>query len=157
MSLIAWRIASETPSYLADDPSGMGAKITGGRWNRKGLGLVYTSSTISLACLETVVHLNALGLPMNRMLVQVVIPMKLINSATIFDPAAHLGWDLEPCGRVSLDYGDNWINRLTSAVLVVPSAIIPEEKNYLINPSHPDAVNVNFHRNRRFTYDHRIK
>lgn len=157
MSLITWRIGSETPDYTADDRSGMGASKTGGRWNRTGLCLVYTSSTISLSCLETIVHFNALDLPMNRYLVKVEIPKALIHSATNFDSTAHVGWDCEPCGKVSLDFGDNWIRALSSAVLIVPSAIIPEEKNYLINPNHPDAASVKFTKIRRFSYDARIK
>ncbi len=74
MSVIVWRIATDTMSYEADDLSGVGAKSTGGRWNAVGDALVYASETQALACLETVVHLNAGGLPLNRYLVSVTIP-----------------------------------------------------------------------------------
>ena len=53
-----WRIASDTPDYTADDTTGAGAKKTGGRWNRKGIALIYTAESRALACLETLVHLN---------------------------------------------------------------------------------------------------
>ena len=55
--MISWRIGTDTPDYAADDMDGIGAKMTGGRWNRKGTALVYSSSTRALACLETIVHL----------------------------------------------------------------------------------------------------
>ena len=74
MNVTVWRIATDTKSYEADDLSGAGAKTTGGRWNEAGDPLVYTSETQALACLETVVHLNAGGLPLNRYLVSVTIP-----------------------------------------------------------------------------------
>ena len=74
MSRTVWRIATATKSYEADDLSGAGAKHTGGRWNAEGDPLVYTSEAQALACLETMVHLNAGGLPLNRYLVSVTIP-----------------------------------------------------------------------------------
>ena len=74
MNVTVWRIATDAKTYEADDLSGAGAKNTGGRWNAEGDALVYTSETQALACLETVVHLNAGGLPLNLYLVSVTIP-----------------------------------------------------------------------------------
>jgi RES domain-containing protein len=74
LSQTVWRIATDTPTYEADDLSGAGAKVTGDRWNAAGAAVVYASQTRALACLETVVHLNAGGLPLNRYLVEVTIP-----------------------------------------------------------------------------------
>jgi len=74
LSQTVWRIATDTSTYEADDLSGAGAKATGGRWNAAGVAVVYTSQTRALACLETVVHLNAGGLPLSRYLVEVAIP-----------------------------------------------------------------------------------
>src|SRR3712207_8444198 len=62
VSRTVWRIATDTPDYEANDLSGAGAKVTGGRWNEKDVPVVYASETRALACLETVVHLNAGGL-----------------------------------------------------------------------------------------------
>ena len=73
MTCTVWRIATDTPNYEADDLSGAGAKATGGRWNEKGMAVVYASETRALACLETFVHLNAGGLPLNRYLVAITI------------------------------------------------------------------------------------
>lgn len=75
MSCIVWRIATDTKNYEANDLSGAGAKNTGGRWNAEGDPLVYTSETQAVACLERVVHLNAGGLPLNRYLVSITIPV----------------------------------------------------------------------------------
>ena len=69
-----WRIATDTPDYTADDLAGTGAKSSGGRWNRKGTAMVYTSGSAALACLETLVHLATNPLPLNRYLVRVEIP-----------------------------------------------------------------------------------
>ena len=74
MSEAVWRIATDTPRYLADDLSGAGAETTGGRWNEPGVPMVYASASRALSCLETIVHLGAGGLPLNRYLVKVTIP-----------------------------------------------------------------------------------
>jgi RES domain-containing protein len=74
LSRIAYRIGTDTPDYEADDLSGKGAEITGGRWNEKGAAVVYAAASRSLACLETIVHLAAGGLPLNRYLVEISIP-----------------------------------------------------------------------------------
>jgi RES domain-containing protein len=76
-----WRIATDTPGYTADDLTGAGAKISGGRWNRAGNAMLYCSSNISLAVLETFVHLKAGGLPLNRYLVELTIPDEVWNGA----------------------------------------------------------------------------
>ena len=60
-----WRIGADPLDYTADHITGAGAKITGGRWNRKGHAVLYASSSIALACLETVAHMNSGGLPLN--------------------------------------------------------------------------------------------
>jgi RES domain-containing protein len=150
----AWRIATDTPDYGADDLTGAGAKFTGGRWNRAGTAMVYCSESIALACLETFVHLKAGGLPLNRYLVQVDIPEALWKAATQYVPA--VGWDAIPTGRVSLDAGDAWAAACRTAVLLVPSAIVPEERNILINPLHPDAKFIKSKRVRKWTYDGRM-
>ncbi|MBV1774270.1 RES family NAD+ phosphorylase [Burkholderiaceae bacterium DAT-1] len=151
-----WRIATDTPYYTADDLSGLGAKQSGGRWNRVGTPVVYAASNIALACLETVVHLNAVALPLNRYLVRIDIPEDLWQHANWVDPAAHIGWDALPAGKVSLDAGMDWIRASDSAVLKVPSVVVPEELNVLINPAHPDAGRITAHKVRRWVYDGRL-
>ena len=157
MSQTVWRIATDTPAYEADDLSGAGAKTTGGRWNALGTPLVYASQTRALACLETVVHLNAGGLPLNRYLVDVTIPDDLWDDASTTSPASlPVGWDAEPPGRASIGFGANWIRSGATALLIVPSVIVPEEFNVLINPQHSDSARITAGKVRKWLYDPRL-
>ena len=158
MSISVWRIATDTRDYEADDLSGTGAQITGGRWNDKGIAMVYSSTSRALACLETVVHLNAGGLPLNRYLVEIIIPDP-VRAAAQVETATSLpvGWDAEPCGRASTAFGSVWVASKSSALLLVPSVIVPEEMNVLINPAHPDAAGITARKIRKWLYDPRIK
>jgi RES domain-containing protein len=152
-----WRIATDTPTYTADDLRGLGAKTTGGRWNRAGMPVVYCAESISLAAMETLVHLGAGGLPLNRYLVSVEIPEAIWRRRQILPlQTAPVGWDALPTGKVSLDYGDAWLTSLVSAVLVVPSIVVPEESNILINPQHPDASGLRARKLKKWRYDERL-
>ncbi len=152
----SWRIAADTPGYTADDATGAGARITGGRWNRPGTALLYTATSRSLACLETVVHLGDAGLPLNRYLVEVTLPYADWAAREVFDPAAHVGWDAEPAGMVSLEWGTAWAARGRTLLAEVPSVIVPEEANVLINPAHPGAAGLRVRKVRRWLYDARL-
>ena len=157
MSVTVWRIATDTKSYEADDLSGAGAKATGGRWNAVGDPLVYTSETQALACLETVVHLNAGGLPLNRYLVSVTIPAAVWADARTETPGSlPVGWDADPSGRASIQFGTAWIQSMASALLRVPSVIVPDEYNVLINPLHPGSRAIIAVKIRKWLYDPRL-
>jgi RES domain-containing protein len=154
----AWRIGADTPEYEAHDLSGTGAEETGGRWNRKGVRVVYASGSRALACLETVVHLaSGEPLPLNRYLVEIRIPLDLWNARALFDPASHVGWDAEPAGKVSIEWGSAWVQRRTTLLAEVPSVIVPEEQNVLVNPEHPAAGRLTAVKIRRWTYDWRLE
>lgn len=154
--VLLWRIGSDTPEYTADDATGTGAKITGGRWNRQGLPVIYTASNIALAALETVVHLG--GLPLNRYLVRVEVPDEVWQARKVgTQETLPVGWDALPAGKVSLDAGDAWLKGLSSALFAVPSVIVPEEFNVLINPGHQDAKKITLTKLRRFQYDARLR
>ena len=157
MSVSLWRIANDARDYEADDLSGKGAAISGGRWNRPGLPVVYTASNVSLACLETVVHLNSSGLPLNRFLVRIDVPDDVWAARTIL-PADELpgGWSAVPEGKVSLDVGDRWLKGRKTALLGVPSVVVPEEWNVLINPRHPAAKKIKAVKARPWFYDGRF-
>lgn len=157
MTITLWRIAIDAPDYLADDMSGKGAEITGGRWNRPGHAVVYTASNISLAALETLVHFNTSTLPLNRLLIGIDVPDDVWAARTVFaGSSAPVGWNVFPAGRISLDAGDAWLRSTTTALLEVPSAIVMEESNILINPRHPDASKIVVRRVRVFSYDRRL-
>lgn len=153
-----WRIATDTPDYTSDDLSGIGAKITGGRWNRKGLPVIYCADTPSLACLETLAHLGTGSLPLNRYLVAIDIPDRVWKIREKYEPTTlSVGWDAIPTGIVSLDFGDQWLSVCKTAIMVVPSAIVPEDSVILINPAHPDALAITSSKMRKWLYDPRLR
>lgn len=157
MSVNVWRIATDTPDYEADDLSRAGAKKTGGRWNPKDHPLVYSSETRALACLETVVHLNAGGLPLNRYLVSITIPTRVWkNAQTRTRHSLPVGWDADPAGKTSIQFGAEWMRSMNSALLRVPSVIVPDEYNILINPSHSDAETITAIKIQKWLYDPRL-
>lgn len=139
MSVPVWRIALEAPTYAANDLAGTGAKITGGRWNSKGTPVVFCATNIALATLETVHFLCGGGLPFNRYLVRIDVPHAVWDARQVLDPLPG-GWDAIPAGLSGRRAGDGWIASGASALLLVPSVIVPDEYNVLINPQHSDAA-----------------
>lgn len=152
-----WRIGTDTPDYGADDLRGIGAERSGGRWNRKGIRMVYTSTSRALACLETLAHLGSGDLPLNRYLVEITLSSDAWSARIVFDATANVGWDAQPPGLVSLDWGTAWASSRSSLLAEVPSVIVPEESNILINPLHPDVAALAARKIRRWTYDGRMR
>ncbi len=153
-----WRISADTVLYPADDLSGTGAKRSGGRWNAVGRAVLYASTTRALACLETVVHLNAGGLPFNRYLVEVAIPLPLWKAARRETAdSLPVGWDAEPAGLTSIQCGSDWMVARDAAIMLVPSVIVPEEFNVLIDPEHPASAGITARKVRKWLYDPRLK
>ncbi len=158
MSVALWRIATDARDYGADDLSGKGAAKTGGRWNRVDQPVVYTATSISLACLETIVHLQADGLPLNRFLVRIDVPDAVWAARLVRAPdSLPVGWSAIPEGKVSLDVGDAWLRSMDSPLLVVPSVVVPEEANVLINPQHVMAQQLQAAKLRPWFYDQRMR
>jgi RES domain-containing protein len=155
--VVLWRIAKETPDYTADDLSGGGAQAVGGRWNRKGTPAVYASTSIALATLETLAHLGGNISIRNAFLVRIVVPKALwamrrtVNLASL--PAA---WLAEPPGAASIDVGDAWLRLRTDLLLLVPSIIVPEEHDVVINPAHGAAPQLRAQIARQYVYDPRL-
>lgn len=157
MTVSLWRIGSDTKDYEATDLSGAGAQKTGGRWNRTDTPVVYASSTIALACLETVVHVGVGQLPLNRFLVRIEVPDRVWKDRQVLLPNdLPVGWSAIPEGKVSIEIGDVWLRSLSSALLLVPSVIVPEEMNVLLNPRHSDAEEIAAQKARAFLYDGRL-
>ena len=151
-----WRIGADTPDYEAHDLSGTGAERSGGRFNHLGTPMVYASTSRALACLETLVHLARQPLPLNRYLVELTLPAAAWAAATTLDPDALVGWDAAPAGRASLDWGTRWAGGGASLLARVPSVIVPEEFNVLINPAHAAIATVQARKVRRWLYDARL-
>ena len=152
---VLWRIAADAPGHAADDLSGLGAKLTGGRWNSKGVPMVYCSTSIALATLETVHYLRAGGLPFNRFLVRIEVPAAVWQARRLIDPVPG-GWGAIPAGRSASRAGDGWSAAGKTALLVVPSVIVPDECNVLLNPRHLDAAAITASTVRRWHYDPRF-
>lgn len=142
MSLVCWRIARAVYADL----SGYGALITGGRWNSPGRPVVYSAADASLAVLEVRVHLDLPPdlLPDDYVLIRIeaAAPLAIERVDTLpSDPRA---------------FGDTWLATGRSAALDVPSAIVPESRNILINPAHPDARTFQIVDTRPFGFDSRL-
>jgi RES domain-containing protein len=131
-SVLLWRIANETPDLRARDLSGRGAKAIGGRWNRKGTPAVYASTSIALATLETLAHLGDTIDIRNAFLVSISVPASVWAVREYVDVASiPISWMAEPPGITSIETGSNWLETNSSALLVVPSIIVPEEHDVL--------------------------
>jgi formylglycine-generating enzyme required for sulfatase activity/RES domain-containing protein len=159
-----WRIASEGSTWKANDLSGNGSARYPGRWNSRDRPIVYSSSSIALACLETVVHLAGDdSLPLPRQLVRITIPSDHWQQRRIFAKQEHSGWDSAPTPEHAEDrlaatraWGDAWLLGLESLLAEVPSVIVPEETNLLLNPRHPAHGELKAEIVRPWYYDTRL-
>jgi RES domain-containing protein len=157
MSVQLWRVASDTPSWTAHDMSGKGAASKGARWNHPGELVTYAATSISLAAWETRAHLGrGAVLPWNRYLVRIDVPDDIWAARDILKRPPDVGWDAIPEGLASRNAGSIWLKRGRTALLTVPSVIIEEEDNVLVNPAHPDSARIAATKVRRFVYDHRV-
>ncbi len=152
-----WRIATHTPHCAADDLSGSDASAGGGRWNRAGTAVVYCADTPALACLETLVHLDAGSLQLHRCLVAVDLPDPVWQArrqlrASELPP----GWDAKTEDAPTVDIGQQWLESQASALMSVPSAVVPESAVVLLNPAHPDAAQVRAEVQRHWSFDYRL-
>lgn len=131
--MIVWRIARK--KYIRD-LSGEGSRMNGGRWNHKGTPMLYTSAHCSLALLEVFVNTSKENLPNDLHYLKLHIPDELKISAFKTE-ALPDNWKLYPAPLTLTDSGTNWCRNMESVVLQVPSVIVPQESNYLLNPRHP--------------------
>ena len=126
------------------------------RWNPRGRFVIYTAATRALACLENVVHRSGEGLLDNFRVMVIEVPDELAVE-TIRPETLPPDWfDFARYGQCQ-ERGDNWLARAESAVLRVPSAIINQEWNYLLNPAHPDFRCITLMRTEAFVFDPRLK
>lgn len=114
--------------------SGEGAYRYGGRWNSPGRAVVYLSQSLSLSVLELLVHMVKIHMMRDHKCVWVDIPEELV---TVVDPKRlPVNWRDIPAPRSTKTTGDQWFDSQATPVLKVPSTVIPEENNFVINPSH---------------------
>lgn len=135
--------------------NGEGARLGGGRWNRKGTPLVYTSATLSLAAQELFVHVGPDDVPGDLVSVSADIP-NAVRIKTLSVDRLPTGWRQYPAPEELAEIGTSWAQSKETAVLAVPSAIIPQELNYLLNPAHPDFGRIKTNKPERFFFDSRM-
>lgn len=148
----------ERKKYLKQTLSGIGAsKSKGFRWNSENTRLVYTAETRALAMLEVSVHLDlSEDLPKDRYFVEIEIPDD-ISALEVEITDLPERWDSKPPSLVTQIIGDDFVKNNEAAILKVPSCIVPEEYNYLINPLHPDAKKIKVINQLPMKFDGRLK
>jgi len=153
MKITAWRIVKAQHKNSAFD--GEGALTAGGRWNKIGIPMIYTADSLALAALETIVHL-----PKQELLKKIFfrIPVSFDTGFVIPLNPTDLpeDWDSFPPPQSTQNIGSQWALKKKSVVLKVPSTVIKEEFNYLINPAHPDFQELSIGTSAKFAFDIRI-
>lgn len=141
-----------------NDLSGTGAKLYGGRWNEKGIPLVYTSSSISLAILESLVHFSFNMAPPDMSIATIYIPDNIFKSSMDIKSFGKLpnSWNENLPNPETQQFIKKWINNKSSLILKVPSAINSREFNYLINPLHKDINLIILQDIVPFSFDKRL-
>lgn len=148
-----WRISPE--KYAAQCLAGIGGLHVSGRWHHRGRPIVYTSATPSLAALEVLVHVDPGLAPPDLRLVEVDMPDALAVESC--DPAALApDWQVFPAPAALLDFGSAWLTEQRTPVLRVPSAVLPIEHNYILNPAHPAAAGAKIAQVLAFSFDPRL-
>jgi RES domain-containing protein len=142
--------------YAGGAFDGEGAFRFGGRWNSRGVRVVYTAGSLALAALEMLVHLDDDELLTSYSFVAAQIPAALILPVASYR-ALPEGWDASPAPVELQRLGDDWAREQASAVLEVPTAIVPREKNYLLNPAHPDFARITIEAPEQFVFDERLR
>ena len=151
-----YRLAKERPGhYLADDISGNGAAIAGGRWNPRGMRVLYTCCHASTSVLEALVHLSGI-LPLGGyFLVTVDVPDDACDAAYV--PRLPPDWaelTRDPLSTAAI--GRRWLEAGKHLAMRVPSVVCPTDSNLLLNPMHPDMTGVRVISKEPFSLDPRL-
>jgi len=142
--------------HVTDAFSGEGPRLGGGRWNYIGTRVVYVSSTLALAAWELFVHFTEKDIVISRSLYSIT--AEIPDNLKIEEVSAgglKSWWDSSPPPDFTKEIGEKWLAKGSSAVLKVPSAIIPTECNFVLNPDHPDFSRIAVRRPVPFMIDDR--
>ena len=148
----AWRIVGA--NYKDKAYAGDGARIYGGRWNSKGVDVVYTAGSLALASIEMIVNLPAPKLLQKYVRISARISLDLVFDLSEADVPED--WNSRPISPSTRTIGDQWIKEQRSAVLRVPSIVVPDEYNYLLNPTHPDFAKIEIGKPIVYFFDPRL-
>jgi len=137
------------------DLTGTGARMAGGRWNKKGTAILYTSESRSLAAMEYLVHVPLSLLPANLSIACIEIPDSVQPARISANDLPH-GWREYPAPSALADVGTAWARENASLMLRVPFAVIQGEFNIMINPLHPDMLQITLRKIESFSFDERL-
>jgi RES domain-containing protein len=149
----AWRIAKR---QFALDRMGSGARNAGGRWNSPGVAVIYAGMTPEISAMEKLVHTGDL-LPTDLVLVRIDLPSEtgLYRHYGVDEVPA--GWDALPGSAAAVDFGDAFVSAGNYLGILVPSVLMPESSNVVLNPSHPEFSSVAMTIVRSFEFDSRLR
>lgn len=147
-----FRIAQEV---FASDLSGKGAWLNGGRWNSEGRFALYASESRALALLETLAHTPAKMLTIKTYHLMTLELPNTITPEQISPGILAAGWNAPDMYTETVMMGDLFLKRKKSLLLKVPSVMMPEEWNYLLNPLHPEMEYVKIVQRRKINFDKR--
>ena len=150
--MLVYRISS---SIYIEDLSGNGAKQYGGRWNEKGTPVVYFAESRAMAVMEILVHLRPEHVDKPFVLAVFEIPDSKILKIDIADLPEN--WKTEQAKDDLRKIGDKFVEEGKYLIMKVPSVILEEEYNYILNPLHPDSKTVKLIERRDFIFDKRFK
>ena len=147
-----WRLCRK--AHAAFD--GKGSRLYGGRWTRPGTAIVYTAGSAALAMAEYLVHLEPRESPHDLVLIAADVP-PAIKTRTLEPATLPSRWRRLPAPEALADLGSRWAREGKTVVLEVPSAVVPQEFNYLLNPAHPDFRKITIHAPEPFSFDPRLR
>jgi RES domain-containing protein len=139
----------------ANDLSGTGVRLFGGRWNSRGVNALYGAENISLAKLEVTVHLDLDIIPDDYFLIEIEIPEN-INIKVLEKEVLETDWNTIPHSESTQLKGDEFLDENQFLVLKVPSAIVPQEHNFILNPNHKNFSLIKITAIEKFTFDNRL-
>lgn len=134
---------------------GEGARIHGARWSSRGVAVVYTASHLSLAALEYLVHIDPGDAPGDLVALGLQVPED-VSELVCVPGDLPAGWREIPPPPECREVGDRWVLAGEHLLLRLPSVLVPEEANVLMNPAHPAARRVRVAVSRRFSFDPRL-
>ncbi|MCP4023656.1 MAG: RES domain-containing protein [Desulfobacteraceae bacterium] len=150
MNIASYRIVKN--NHIKTALKGEGSKRYGGRWNNKGVSIVYTSDSLALASMEIFAHL-----PSYKQLNDYIFLSVSFNSNLVLNADIEKRWDDRPASQISKVIGDQWVKENRSVILRVPSVILPSAYNYLININHPDFKKLKIGQLKNLEFDPRLK
>lgn len=150
--MVVYRVGK---TKYSKDLSGEGARLNGGRWNHILSPCIYTSESRALGVLEYTVNVNIDDIPRSLSITTFEIPDANIQELSVAELPGN--WTESPAPSSTKDFGTNLLNLAASPILKIPSAVISQEFNFILNPKHVDSIGFKIHNVEDFVYDVRIK